>query len=44
MPQININLGIKENKQVEIFKAKYELRNKEDAIKLVLKKFFKIKR
>jgi len=43
MPQITINLNIKENKQIEIFKAKHGLKNKKDTIRLVIKKFFKIK-
>jgi len=44
MPQITINLDSNENKEVEIFKAKHELKNKADAIKLIVRNFFKIKK
>ena len=44
MPQITINLDPEENKKVEIFKAKEELKNKAAAIKLVLRKYFNIKK
>ena len=43
MPQITINLDSKENKQIGIFKAKEELKSKEAAVKMVIRKFFKIK-
>jgi len=43
MPQITIDLDSDENKQIEIFKATEGLRSKEKAVKLIIKKFFKIK-
>ena len=42
MPQITIDLDSDENKNIEIFKAQEELKNKEQAIKLVIRKFFKM--
>ena len=44
MPQITINLDSKENKEIEIFKAKEGLKNKAAAIKLVLREYFNIKK
>ena len=43
MPQITIKIDNKENKQIEIFKAEEGLKNKVDAIRLVIQRFFKIK-
>lgn len=44
MPQININFDPNENKHIEIFKAKHEIKNKADAIKIIIRKFFGIKK
>jgi len=42
MPQITITLDFEENKQIEILKAREGLKNKAEAIKLVLRQYFKI--
>lgn len=43
MPQITIDFGDEENRNIEIFKAKEGLKNKEKAVRLIVRKFFKIK-
>ena len=43
MPQITINLDSEENKEIEIFKAQEGLKNKADAVELVIRKFFNMK-
>lgn len=40
MPKITIELDAKENKNIEIFKAQEELKNKAEAVRLVIRKFF----
>lgn len=43
MPQITIDFDSKENKQIEVFKAEHELKNKADAVKKIVRLFFNIK-
>lgn len=44
MPKITIDFDSEENKNIGIFKAEQNLRNKADAVKLIVKKYFKIKK
>lgn len=44
MPQITIDFDSNENKHIEIFKAKYEIKNKADAVKQIIRKFFGMKK
>ena len=44
MPQVTISIDDKENKNIEIFKAQEGLKNKADTIRLIIQKFFKIKK
>jgi hypothetical protein len=43
MPQITINFDHEENKNIEIFKAKEGIKNKEKAVRLIIRNFFKLK-
>ncbi len=43
MPQITIDFDYEENKNIEIFKAKEGIKNKEKAVRLIVRRFFKIK-
>ena len=43
MPQIVIDFNDEENKNIEIFKAKEGLKNKEKTVRLIIRKFFKMK-
>lgn len=40
MPQITINFDSKENKQIEIYKAEHEIKNKADAVRKIVREFF----
>lgn len=44
MPQITIDFDTEENKNIEIFKAKESLKNKEKAVRLIVRRFFKMKK
>ncbi len=40
MPQITINFDSTENKNIEVFKAEHEIKNKADAVKRIIREFF----
>ena len=42
MPQITIDFDEEENRNIEIFKAQERMKNKEKAVRLIIRKFFKI--
>jgi len=44
MPKIAISLSKEENKHIEIYKAKNGLSSKEESIKRVIQKYFKIRK
>ncbi|MBR9677018.1 DUF2683 family protein [Candidatus Woesearchaeota archaeon] len=44
MPQITVDFDSRENKEIEIFKAKEGLKNKSDAVKKIIRTFFNIKK
>lgn len=43
MPQITIDFDEEENRNIEIFKAKESIKNKQKAVRLIIRKYFKIK-
>lgn len=43
MPQITIDFEDEENQQIEIFKAQEGLKNKEITVRLIVRRFFKMK-
>ena len=43
MPQITIDFSKEENRNIDIFKAKNELKNKADAVKQIIREYFNIK-
>ena len=44
MPQITIDFDEQENRQIEIYKAENGIKNKADAVKKIIKKYFGIKK
>jgi hypothetical protein len=42
MTQITIDFDPEENKNIEIFKAQEEMKNKEKAVRLIVRRFFKM--
>jgi hypothetical protein len=43
MTQITIDFSKDENKNIEIFKAQNDLKNKADAVKKIIREYFNIK-
>lgn len=43
MPQITITFDSEENRKIEIFKAQEGFRNKANAVKSIVRKYFKMK-